>query len=219
MTETRGIRNNNPGNIRKSADPWQGLDAQQTDPAFFKFSSPLYGIRALARILINYQDKYNLNTITGIIGRWAPGTENDTAAYVADVCSRADLTADQELNMHDYNNLCPLVKAIIWHENGQQPYTDAQIDKALVLAGVEPPTKSMQQSRTVRGSQVAAGAGAAATIAGTIAQVQPAIPVLRFIHDNLNTLSFGLILVGLAVLSGVAYVVYARLDDRRKGLR
>ena len=31
---TRGIRNHNPGNLRRSADPWQGLAPEQTDKEF-----------------------------------------------------------------------------------------------------------------------------------------------------------------------------------------
>ena len=53
----RGIRNNNPGNIRRNGDPWQGLAKEQNDREFFTFKSAVYGIRALARLLITYQDK------------------------------------------------------------------------------------------------------------------------------------------------------------------
>ena len=73
QTKPRGIRNNNPGNIRKSKDPWQGLAERQTDAAFFTFKSGPYGIRALARILIAYQDKQKLRTIDGILHRWHLG--------------------------------------------------------------------------------------------------------------------------------------------------
>jgi seryl-tRNA synthetase len=55
----RGIRNNNPGNIRRNGDPWQGLAERQGDVEFFTFKTiPIYGIRALARTLIAYQDKH-----------------------------------------------------------------------------------------------------------------------------------------------------------------
>ena len=81
-TPPRGIRNNNPGNLRRTDDPWQGLAETQTDTEFFVFQSPIYGIRALARTLIKYQDKHRLCTIRQLIGRWAPNTENDTVAYI-----------------------------------------------------------------------------------------------------------------------------------------
>ncbi len=134
--QTRGIRNNNPGNIRKSKDPWQGLAERQTDAAFFVFKSPMYGIRALARLLITYQDKKKLRTIRDIIRRWAPQTENDTNAYIISVADFTGFAQDQLLDMHRFDHLTPKVEAIFRHENGQQHYTDTEITNALVLAGV-----------------------------------------------------------------------------------
>ena len=81
----RGLRNFNPGNIRKSNDPWQGLAAAQDDPAFFTFKDASWGIRAMAIIIIGYYDRDNINTITGVITKWAPPSENNTAAYIANV--------------------------------------------------------------------------------------------------------------------------------------
>lgn len=72
MDKPRGIRNNNPGNLRWG-DPWQGLvpEAQRTDKDFCQFVAPAWGIRALAITLISYQDKHDLHTVpTGSMG-WA----------------------------------------------------------------------------------------------------------------------------------------------------
>lgn len=73
MVFSRGIRNNNPGNIRRGED-WKGLvrDGQDTDEAFCRFVAPEYGIRAMVLILRRYRQKHNLNTISEIIRRWAP---------------------------------------------------------------------------------------------------------------------------------------------------
>mgnify|MGYP003533551919 FL=1 len=46
MKQSRGIRNNNPLNIRLSADKWQGMREEQTDKAFVQFKSMAYGYRA-----------------------------------------------------------------------------------------------------------------------------------------------------------------------------
>lgn len=132
----RGIRGRNPGNIRHGSD-WQGLAAEQPDPSFCTFVSPEYGIRAIARILQNYQDKHGLRTPTAIISRWAPPNENDTTAYVDSVCSACGWPVDAALDMHRWSDLRPMVLAIIRHENGQQPYPDDVIDAGLRLAGVE----------------------------------------------------------------------------------
>lgn len=78
----RGIRNNNPANIRRSTDEWVGLSSVQTDKAFFQFTNMTYGIRALIVTLHTYVYKYDLHTIDQIIARFAPSTENQTDAYI-----------------------------------------------------------------------------------------------------------------------------------------
>ena len=50
----RGIRNNNPGNIRHGGSKWQGMSETQTDDEYIQFDDPVYGIRALAKLLKNY---------------------------------------------------------------------------------------------------------------------------------------------------------------------
>lgn len=213
----RGIRNHNPGNIRRSSDPWQGLAERQGDVEFFTFKSPIYGIRALARTLITYQDKHGLRTIHQIIGRWAPPVENNTNAYVRAVAEATDLDADQMLDLHDFDYLFPLTKAIIKHENGQQPYSDVEITKALVLAGVEPKQQSLQASRTVKGGQVAtAGTLGAGTIEALQETLEPATTTLMAIAPYLEVAKWALLIV---TLIGVGVMLWARIDDHRKGLR
>lgn len=121
--KSRGIRNNNPGNIRWG-DEWQGLvpQAQRTDQSFCQFISPEYGIRAMIIILRNYQSKYGLKTITGIVKRWAPPNENDTQAYIRSVATATSTDADKPIDLTDSRKLFPLLQAIIKHENGSQPY-------------------------------------------------------------------------------------------------
>jgi hypothetical protein len=218
-SSTPGIRNNNPGNIRRSDDKWQGLAQVQPDSQFFTFQSPVYGIRAIARLLINYQDKYSLNTIREIISRWAPPAENPTAAYIEAVTQRTGFDADEQLDMHAYENLRALVTAIIWQENGQQPYSDQQIDKALVLAGVEPAGKPLAQTNTMRGAQVTATAGAVAAASGVIAQAAPAMPVLSALAETVQQNALGmLIVVGAVMVAAAVYIAWERIDERRKGI-
>jgi len=213
MSAPRGIRNHNPGNIRRSADPWQGLAKDQNDDAFFQFAEPKWGIRALARVLISYQDRHGLRTVRAIISRWAPPVENQTSSYIDHVAHRLGVGADDPLDVHDYRVLRGLVEAIIAHENGQQPYTDAQIDAGLVLAGVAPPERPIAETRTVKGAQVAAAATLLGVAAEGLEKLQPAIPLLQRIVEVAPWL-----LAALA-LAGIGYVVWARYDDRRRGLR
>ena len=130
----RGIRNRNPGNIRRSSDRWKGLTPLQSDPAFFVFEAPIWGIRAMAVILRNYQRRHGLKTLAQIIGRWAPATENDTAAYVRAVAGAIRVSPRTTLDLQDVSTLRDLIAAIIHHENGVQPYDVDTIDAAIDLA-------------------------------------------------------------------------------------
>jgi len=213
MTLPRGIRNHNPGNIRRSADAWQGLAKDQNDAEFFQFVEPKYGIRAIARLLIAYQDRIGLRTVEGIISRWAPPVENQTSAYVAHVAAALGVGPTEPLDVHDYRVLRPLVEAIIRHENGCQPYSDAVIVAGLVLAGVEPPARPLGETRTIKGSQVAAGATVAGVVAQTVKDLEPAIPLAQRVLELAPWAAAAL------ALGGIGWIVWARLDDRRKGLR
>tara|TARA_R110002095_G_scaffold53860_1_gene46593 strand:- start:1960 stop:2619 length:660 start_codon:yes stop_codon:yes gene_type:complete len=215
--QSRGIRNNNPGNIRRNGDPWQGLAKEQNDREFFTFKSAIYGIRALARLLITYQDKYGLCTIETIITRWAPAVENNTKAYIQSVAHHTGFSSLQTLDMHRFEHLKPVVEAIIRHENGQQPYGDVEITKALVLAGVEPKQQNLQASRTVKGGQVAtAGTLGAGTIEAVQETLEPATTTLIAIAPYLEVAKWALLIVTLV---GIGVMLWARIDDRRKGLR
>ncbi|KMV67961.1 structural protein [bacteria symbiont BFo2 of Frankliniella occidentalis] len=138
MTSTsgaRGIRNNNPANIRWG-DDWDGLvpKSQRTDKSFCQFTAPEYGIRAMIIILRNYEKKYGLNTVRKIINRWAPPVENDTEAYVNSVAKQVGVDADKVIDVTDSRVMIPLLEAIITHENGSQPYEFATFVKAIDLA-------------------------------------------------------------------------------------
>ena len=127
----RGLRNNNPGNLRRTSDNWQGLDLVQTDSEFFQFMNPKMGIRALAKTLRTYQDRHGLRTVRKIISRWAPSSENDTEAYIMSVAGQLDVNPSQILHRDKY--LKPLVKAIIKHENGMNPYREVTINEAIAM--------------------------------------------------------------------------------------
>lgn len=127
----RGIRNKNPGNIRHG-QKWQGLAEDQPDPSFATFKTPEWGIRAIAKILLTYE-KRKLNTVQKIIGTWAPPNENDTDAYVNAVAKSLGVKPNDRLSFTQII-LFKLAKAIIRHENGENPYTDEQIMKGVAMA-------------------------------------------------------------------------------------
>lgn len=210
---TRGIANRNPGNIRKG-EPWQGLAPEQPDVSFCTFLTPVWGLRAIAILLINYQDLYNLRTIRGLIGRWAPQQENNTSAYVYSVAHRTGLNPDAPLNMHSYEHLRPIVEAIVFHENGMQPYSPAQYDKALEMAGVLPPKKTVTPAATA--TIVAASTATAAPLLGQITTVvQNAAPLAWILPD---LMAAGPWILGAIAVATIGYLIYKHYDDKKKGL-
>ncbi|BBK36094.1 hypothetical protein STAQ_11720 [Allostella sp. ATCC 35155] len=121
----RGIRNHNPGNIDRGRDRWRGMAADQSaDPRFVVFSEPEWGIRAIVRVLRSYRDRHGLDTVAGIVGRWAPPAENPTERYVAFVCDRLGVAPDQPLDIEDPVVLRTLVTAIVRKECGPGPLPD-----------------------------------------------------------------------------------------------
>lgn len=128
---TKGIRLHNPGNIEQG-QKWQGLSDVQADPRFCSFTDAEYGIRALCKILLTYQKKYKLNTIEGMIHRYAPAHENPTAAYVSNVAKWSGIGAKVVVDLKNRETLAKVTKAIIRQENGVQPYTDD-----IILMGVD----------------------------------------------------------------------------------
>ena len=137
-TISRGLRNNNPGNIDfNQRNDWQGQ--LPPDPAiekrFARFDSPENGIRALAKLLINYRGKdgmpgvglQGIDTVRETINRWAPSVENNTEAYVKAVAVSAAVLPNEQIDVRDRRILTGIVTAIIKHENGSVPYTSAVI--------------------------------------------------------------------------------------------
>lgn len=114
---TRGLRNNNPGNIISSSINWQGKIG--TDGRFVKFDTMENGVRALARILKVYQKKYGLNTIEEFIKRWAPPVENETEKYIEFVSKNSGIDRHAKLNLSDPSQLYRIVDCIIRFENGK----------------------------------------------------------------------------------------------------
>ena len=150
MTLPRGIRNNNPGNIRKSTTVWDGMSPTQPDPAFVTFIDPEHGIRAIAKTLITYQDTHGLHTVGEMIGRWAPANtapnvigpaatqdNNDTEAYKRAVSAYMGIGVDDPFSIRTQPLAAKMIFAITHQENGACPYGPPTIAKGLALAGIQ----------------------------------------------------------------------------------
>jgi hypothetical protein len=113
---SRGYKNNNPGNIRLTATKWQG-EVDGSDKAFKTFKSMPYGYRAIYALLREYINK-GYNTIEKIINRYAPGSENNTEAYINTVVKKTGINKKRVLTFQEINEITDIVAAISFVENG-----------------------------------------------------------------------------------------------------
>ena len=128
----RGIRNNNPLNIRKGST-WKGERQNQTDPSFEEFISMEYGIRAALILMRNHITGFKgtrkrMNTIRKLISVWAPPSENATSKYVAHVSCFTGISPDQIINPDDKGMMIKIAREMAFVECGQyidQKYFDS----------------------------------------------------------------------------------------------
>ena len=134
--QPRGIRNNNPGNIRKSQTHWLGEVFPGSDKDFCTFSYMHLGVRAAGLIFLNYQREHALYTPAQMIGRWAPTNENDTAAYISAVCHEAGLVASKAYTFSKFDKdiFAAFLHAVFYHENGDEYVKEADLFSGVVLA-------------------------------------------------------------------------------------
>lgn len=139
MSKSRGIRNNNPGNLVKTSSPWKGKvpHSRNTDPTFEQFEDwngvkgYLWGLRAMFIDLRGDVFKDGKNTIRRLIEEYAPKHENNTEVYIAEVARAVGKSANETLTIHDFP---ALMAAITKHENGKNPYHASDFEKAMSLA-------------------------------------------------------------------------------------
>lgn len=220
--QPRGISNHNPGNI-EHGDPWQGMAAKQTDKRFVTFESPAWGIRAMARVLITYQDKHGIRSVDGIIKRWAPSVENDTQAYINQVSINAGKGADEPLDLHNYDDLEPIVQAIIRHENGSGPrksvnswYDQDTIDEGLRMAGVRKPVRHATKVPVTKETAGAAATGGVG--ASQIAEGLPAVAdAITQADGHLSSGSVVRVVIGVVLVGIAVFIAYSQIDRDRKG--
>ena len=210
----RGYRNRNPGNIDwNPRNRWQGqvgiepAPLNGDPPRFAVFETHEFGIRALAMLLITYQDRHGLRTIRQIINRWAPPNENKTGRYVQFVDEvLPGHGPDDPVDVHSYADARLLVEAIIRKELGGMPYPAAVIDEGLRLAGVPRPISTAREA-----ASTGTGRGAA-TVAGAVVAAAPAAPLLSALGDLPAWTGVALV-VAVAVVA-LAWVLTGRAKAR-----
>lgn len=137
---SRGIRNNNPGNLRFTNIAWQGKITKEKNTdyklGFEQFTEVKWGIRAMLRDLLNDIDK-GKNTIRLLINEYAPPVENNTLNYINVVANSLGMTPDQKIVNVDALFMLKIGRAIISHENGKDGklILDSDIDDAIDILG------------------------------------------------------------------------------------
>lgn len=132
----RGLRNNNPGNIKTDPNsPWKGSVKNEdgtyaSDGGFARFDTPEAGIRAMTINLMSYSDR-GINTVRGIANNWSA---TDRAAYSKFLSEQLGVKPDDVINIKDPAIMQKLVRGIIQMENGKVPY-DAQVIETGIALG------------------------------------------------------------------------------------
>ncbi|WP_228763560.1 hypothetical protein [Brevundimonas sp. SPF441] len=219
---TRGVRNNNPGNIdRVKGTNWQGAAKEQTDSRFVTFISAEMGIRALVRTLLTYFKQHRLASVRGIINRWAPPVENNTAAYIDAVCRDIGrslgrtINADERLDIDSIAVMRPLVVAIIAHENAGYAYPAGVIDEGLRLAGIaDVKPRPLLKTGEIQGILAAAPlvAVSSAEVVDTLGKARDQLAPASGMHPAIQTL------IVLLSLAGCIVVIWSRFARQRKTL-
>lgn len=132
---TRAERNNNPGNLNFAGQTGAVLE-DGSNARFAKFGSTAEGVSALARQLQRYGER-GLDTVSKIINKYAPSSENDTQAYIDALAKRLGVSGDQKLDLTDANTLTGLIKGIARHEAGSDYLSDSDVMTGLSMAGVK----------------------------------------------------------------------------------
>ncbi len=130
---SRGLDNRNPGNIRRSRVRYRGEVRPSGDADFKQFESMEWGYRAMFVLLDTYRRRYGLDTVRGMISRYAPPSENDTARYVRTVCEMAGIGPDESIDTRERAVMVPLVAAMSYVENGVAAVR-AEVERGFDLA-------------------------------------------------------------------------------------
>ena len=109
---SRGLQNCNPGNIRQSKVRYKGEVRPSRDSAFKQFESLAWGYRAIFVLLDTYRIRYGLDTIRGMISRWAPPSENHTETYIRAVADAVGIPDGQPLDTRDRTTMLRMAAAV-----------------------------------------------------------------------------------------------------------
>ncbi|EDK9787231.1 lytic transglycosylase domain-containing protein [Salmonella enterica subsp. enterica serovar Give] len=114
---SRGIRNNNPGNLNFAGQKGATLESGP-NARFASFPTMLEGVAALDRQVMLYL-KRGKNTIDQIIDIYAPSSDgNNTSSYKSYLSQYTGLGVKEKIDASNFEVMKKLIQGIINHENG-----------------------------------------------------------------------------------------------------
>ena len=141
----RGLRLNNPGNIRPGAGFFGEIG---DDGGYAEFDSDAAGIRAIQRLLKTYGNQHGINTLRGLANRYAPPSDNNpTDNYVDFLSQQTGIDPDEPINLAERGS--EIIPAIIGFEQGQQPFSQEMINKAIGAAQFDDEEANCRSSKDV----------------------------------------------------------------------
>lgn len=130
VLNTPGYKCCNPLNVKVFGNKWNGLIGQD-ERGHGIFSRPEEGIRAGVKVLQSYSNKYGINTIEGIISRFAAADPATLRAYVDNVSHASGYAPDEQLDVKNPDVLRKIIPPMIRQEIGDVPYSDETINSGI----------------------------------------------------------------------------------------
>lgn len=126
-------RHNNPGNLVFAGQRGASKGETVAGHTFAKFKSTEEGIAALYRQLQLYQQR-GIDTLTEVMGVYAPEGSNNTGAYIKALSKSTGLDPNQQLNFGDPATAAAMIRGISQHEAGKSYLSDQQILSGISMA-------------------------------------------------------------------------------------
>ena len=127
-----GQRINNPFNIRQANQGFVGESGDES--GFVSFDDPMYGVRAADRVLSTYGRDYGINSIRGLLNRYAPPEDdNDTESYISYVSNKLGVDPDAEIDLSNPEVRSQVLSPIAMFESRSE-YSPGQITEMITSA-------------------------------------------------------------------------------------
>lgn len=132
-TFTRGVRNNNPGNLKWGLN-WPGLVGID-DKGFCRFRTMYDGLAAMALNLVTYPRRFGIHTLRDMGDVWAPPNDNKGASYGEQIGRILGVSPDLPYPFTNREAVIVLVRAMARQEN--TPAMLAMVSEAQTAIAVD----------------------------------------------------------------------------------